>query len=326
MKEIKLLQGEVAHIHAPKAKLPDGNYCIPQHYLQYEHTISSIEDILINIEYSKRYPVFVSEDNSGIYIQVGIVGVDNYIKAKQEQKIVYGRKWRVETNLPTSEVIQTTFLAIKKAREHEVRELFSLMVGTKKTTPFNTHHDLPLLVKSNAELHCESLHTSSEHLIEKFKSITYDHASFSVQNIEVREAGYTLIELTIQPSKKTTLPELFSTQVLVLIVEEFSFNAVLHQLMTKLIHLSDQNVNENFTYDKVARFSEKKSVSAIAAISAKTRSLHKTLDEVVFIEQWLKANYETDLTRAPKLTNSSLGEKIRKNLEIFSPLAGVPPK
>ena len=126
-----LLEGEKALKNAPKTELADGRLCVPQHYLSYQHTLQSVEQLLLNIDFDPRYPIFVSQDGSGnsssIYIQVGVVGADNSTTSNAENsqdKIVYGREWRIEPQLPTSEIIQTVFLALKKAREHEVRELF----------------------------------------------------------------------------------------------------------------------------------------------------------------------------------------------------------
>jgi len=238
MKTISLLKGESAHSNAPSTELENGKYCVPQHYLTYQHTINSIEELILTIEYSARYPVFVSEDNSGIYLQIGVVGIDNYLSQKQNLKIVYGRKWRVEQNLPTSEVIQTIFLAIKKAREHEVRELFRLTINNKVTTPFNNHHDLPMLVNSDASLHCHESLISWPELQSELENIRYDQASFYISNIEQRPASYWLVELNVIAEPTTLLPELIGNKVIVLVVEQLTLNEVLHQLMSQLINFS----------------------------------------------------------------------------------------
>lgn len=111
-----LQQGEQALEYAPSVKLKNGKNCIPQHYLRYEHTLESVQNIILNCHFNKSYLIFASSEGDNIYIQIGIIGYDNYISlSKQSQKkIVYGRKWRVEPELPTSEIIQTIFLALKK--------------------------------------------------------------------------------------------------------------------------------------------------------------------------------------------------------------------
>lgn len=42
---------------------------------------------------------------------------------EQAKKIVYGCRWMLEPTMPISEVVQTVLLAVKKAREHELREI-----------------------------------------------------------------------------------------------------------------------------------------------------------------------------------------------------------
>ena len=151
MNKVTLFKGEFAFENTPKTVLDDGRTCVPQHYLKYCHTLLSFEELLLQIEYSDRYPIFVCEDESGLYLQVGIIGEDNYINNTHNgsSKMVYGRKWRVEPKLPTSEIIQTVLLAIKTAREHEVREKLRLNINGKVTTPFNNHHDINILTNSS---------------------------------------------------------------------------------------------------------------------------------------------------------------------------------
>ncbi len=143
-----LRPGEKSMSKAPVVKLSNGEYCIPQHYLTYHHTIESVEALICDIDYDPRYVVFAAQELGCIYIQVGVVGHDNYASSTQKKdqlKLLFGRKWRVEPELPTSEIIQSVFLAIKKSREHEVRELLKLNINNSITTPFNTHVDLPLM-------------------------------------------------------------------------------------------------------------------------------------------------------------------------------------
>jgi len=52
-----LLDGEKALENAPKTELADGRFCIPQHYLSYQHTLKSVEQILLDIDCDPRYPI-----------------------------------------------------------------------------------------------------------------------------------------------------------------------------------------------------------------------------------------------------------------------------
>lgn len=154
MPEHSLLLGELPIKDAPSVSLPNGTACLPQHYLFFEHDYASVCDLIVNIDYADRYPIFMCEDTTGIYVQIGIVGHDNYKSHTCAHcKMMYGRKWRIEPRLPISEIVQTTFLALKKAREHEIRELFRLThADGGVSTPFNNHHDLPLMATHQALL------------------------------------------------------------------------------------------------------------------------------------------------------------------------------
>lgn len=168
------LKGEAVLPEAPSIILTDKKTgkqttAIPQQFFHYHRTRANLESIITNIAFEENFLLFVHEENNNLFLQVGIIGLENYPKktkqeyaqtAKQMQtsappKIVYGRRWFIEPFMPTSEVIQTAFIALKKAREHELREFFHLTVErdgvSYRTTPFNTHMDLPLMA-SHAEL------------------------------------------------------------------------------------------------------------------------------------------------------------------------------
>lgn len=334
MKYLNLLPGEVALQNAPYYQMKNNQQCIPQHYLKYDHNLASVEKLVIDIEYNNQYPIFVSEDNGGIYLQVGIIGYDNYrVQAAQpKSKIVYGRKWRVEPQLPTSEIIQTALLAVKVAREHEIRELFRMSVEDKSTTPFNNHHDLPLLSQNYSCLTEQNKNHSWAELQLCLDEISYDKANFFIHNIHSLQSGSHIIELEVLPAENTKLPELLTEQYIVLTIEQHNKNELLFELMSQLIHLSNRHVEENFNYAGVARFSRKLQVERIAELSVNTRQLHKNnalnnnsdLDE--FTQQWQNANYETDLTRVPEVKSAALAEKIKARLAHFHPLEGVLPR
>ncbi len=316
-----LLPGESALQNAPVAELKDGLHCIPQHYLNYQHSRESVEHLILMVEYHERYPIFVAEDDGGVYLQVGIVGWDNY-KDRGEQsnsKIVYGRKWRVEPQLPTSEILQTAFLALKKAREHEVRELFRLKTQNKWATPFNNHHDFPLLSQSKEQLTAQSV-ISIEQVI---PLIEYDHARFVMLGNEKRRNGTWIVDLEIIPSNETELPELRNNQTLSLILNNQDANEFLHKLMHELLVESDRHVDENFKFDGFTRFSWHQQVLGVAELSIQTRQLHKQAHQ--FNENWVQNNYETDLTRVPKISKGRFAEELRARLEPFEPFSGITP-
>ena len=187
----KLLAYESAEtpmLGAPVIEVDNNLLCIPQHFLEYDHTLESVENVVFDIIFSKKYPIFVCEDIQGIYIQIGIIGHDNYNKNTEDTpfKIVYGRKWRIEKNLPSSEIIQTTFLALKKAREHEIRELLRLhsQNSRKTSTPFSCHQDMPLLVRklNNRQANQErSMDLSTnEYILRCFSRVTFNRCNLNL--------------------------------------------------------------------------------------------------------------------------------------------------
>ena len=332
---LALLAGETPIKNAPPVKLENGRNCIPQHYLVFEHSLSSVEQLVLAIEFDHKYPIFVSEDNQGIYIQIGIIGFDNYQpRAKQtELKIVYGRRWRVEQQLPTSEIIQTVFLAIKTAREHEIRELFFLESNGRQTTPFNNHHDLPLMAQySELVQNTISLATRSiselddlERIGSLLERVSYDQAKFHWVNVQRITSEKWLVELAIKPTELTALPELRSTHIC-FVVDNISDNELLFQLMSELIRRSNQHVEETFRYKGFARFSRQNNVAAISRLSSQVRKIdHLKSEQVAFLETFKQSNYDTDLTRVPKIKQGPLGNKIRDNLQSFGALNGILP-
>lgn len=330
MKKVaSLLAGEKPLENAPPIQLGNGETCIPQHFLLFEHTRESVEKIVVNIDYSDKYLVFVCEDYTGIYIQIGIVGFDNFVPIKQqsEQKVVYGRKWRVEPQLPTSEIIQTVFLAIKTAREHEVRELFQLNINGRTTTPFNNHHDLPLMAQNSELVSAKRKPTdknfSPAETQQNLNQITYDSSKFKLNSAKPFN-GKWIVEIKIINGINSQLHEIKNFKITFLL-NSLSVDELYFQLMDSLIALSNQHVEENFCYLNFARFSRKNSVREIAKLSSTLRKETNELEKNGFINTYKKANYETDKTRVPALYAGPLSEKIRSSLERYGELQGIMP-
>ena len=326
-----LLAGESRINNAPSVMLDNGKLCIPQHFLTYRHTQASVEKLVLDIEYDDRYIVFVGQEQNQVYLQVGIVGVDNYRVSSLSKKLVYGRKWRVESELPTSEIIQTVFLALKKAREHEVRELFRLNQNGKTTqfaTPFNCHHDLPLIAQNAELIGCEQISISDAQKVTQIKqslnAISYDDAKLTCIKFEDIN-GQWLVQLHVDCAEKTSLPELInSTAPISFILSELSTNEFYHQLMDSLISLSNRHVDEHFTYKNIARFSRNMDVEKLAKLSSKVRKLNE-VEHKDFLQSFVDTNYQVDQTRVPKLNDSELSIKIRNCLNGFSGLDGILP-
>ncbi|WP_395342599.1 hypothetical protein PN836_001360 [Ningiella sp. W23] len=331
MTKLALLPGEMPMANAPEIQLDDGTNCIPQHYLSYQHTLESVSDIISDIDYDPNYILFADQDHAGIFLQVGIVGLDNYVSAHKQahKKIVYGRRWRVEPNLPSSEIIQTAFLAMLKAREHEVRELFKWHHKNSITTPFSCHHDLPLMAMSS---HTQTQKPSDAELSRidvdhLFNSIRYDHCRFELKDmIEVGEQHHVLA-LQVLPDKSTRLHEL-KPQTLCLVCESLKQDLILYSLMDMLISLSNRHVEEHFSFKSYARFSRANGIEKISALSAKTRMREQSShnNSEVFDSVFSSNNYETDSSRVPRIYNGKLGDKINQQLSQLSVGEGILPK
>jgi hypothetical protein len=327
--QLPLLPGETALPSAPNVLLDDGTNCIPQHYLSYHHTKDSVEDIVAEINYDPAYLLFVDEDSGGIFIQVGIIGVDNYLSRQSQDslKIVYGRRWRVEPQLPSSEIIQTAFLALMKAREHEVRELIKYTENNKVTTPFSCHHDLPLMAMSRkTNTNDESACISEAKLKDVLAKLQYDEGYFELTQLMPLNGEQQLITLEYKKSKATKLPELLSLTTLNMIIEESTENAFLFSLMDALLHLSNRHVEEHFTFKTFARFSRKNSIEKISELSAKTRHKGLTENDSSFAITFKQSNYETDETRVPRLSDSMLGQKLALQMQKFNIGTGILPR
>ncbi|BCE02385.1 hypothetical protein [Marinicellulosiphila megalodicopiae] len=320
---LPLLDGESRIKNAPSVTLDNGKLCIPQHFLTYQHHHNSVEKIVLDIQYDDRYLIFVCDDNHQLYIQVGVIGVDNYKSTVDSKKLVYGRKWRIEPELPTSEIIQTAFLALKKAREHEVRELFRFH-KQGKTTPFNTHHDLPL-ISQNAELIGIDANQNFQDLSaikQTCRYIKYDDAMFECIKIDNIGEKW-IVQLEVIPGIKTQLPELQKNKI-TLMLDVLSKNEFYHQLMDSLIRLSDRHVDESFTYQGVARFSRNMDVEKLAKLSNQIRKFNQK-EHQEFSKNFVDTNYQVDQSRVPKLNDSQLSKKIRSQLSGFGQLDGILP-
>jgi hypothetical protein len=321
-KEVQLRLGEKVMPKAPMVKLSNGEFCIPQHYLTYHHTLQSVEALICAIEYDPRYVVFAAQEGECIYIQVGVVGHDNYKKHSSENdlKLLFGRKWRVEPELPTSEIIQSVFLAIKKSREHEVRELFKLKVNNSVTTPFNTHIDLPLMAQFYENIQFKQTQTKispEQQINDVLSCINYDNCHLTLKDVEQRKNGLWLIDVAIESHDLSTLPEI-KNKMLFLQTEDLTLNTLSRALMNELVFLSDLHVDKNFSYQGFHRFDPAIDIAEIADLSQQTRK-HELAAQ--FASEFSKSNYETDQMRIPPVKPGPLAKKHQKVIEKFQLLS-----
>jgi len=328
--------GEIVIPYAPSVTLPNGNLAIPQHYLRFEHHLESIQEIISHISPIPLTPIFADKDEYGCYVQVGIIGEENYDRSNTilPKKIVYGRKWRVEDHTPTSEIIQTAFLAVKKLWEHEIREFFVVKEqnSNKTSALFSCHHDLPLmanngdLIASSINTHQDTQESAQEDIIQLLKRTTFKHHTFTITEFLVRRQN-TIIDLHLEkplfPMHKvhgeTSRFDNFSTS---LVLEQLNPSEFLYGLMDALIAYSDQLIEEGFAYKNFTRFSRQHDPLSIAALSIASRPYAEHMQDQTFASTFQKINYETDTCRVPNIGDGALAEKNRRIIDAVEGLTG----
>ena len=322
---------------APSVELANGRSCIPQHYLRYQQTPESLAELVHGIDFDAHTPVFAGSDAGGMYLQVGMVGRENYERGDLERprKLVYGRKWRIDADAPSSEVIQTAFLAIKKAREHEVRELLTLRdpASGKTSTPFSSHLDLPLMA-ANPDLVAAAEQNRERNTSLRLESFL-EPARFGQRRMEVldvltRKNGSMVVDLQLGQAPQARrlegdLPE-FEGLAFTIVLQRLTQSDLLHEIMAALIAHSDRHVDEHFRYQGFARFSRCNDPMRIAQLSIATRPYARDRSNAHFNPVFQQMNYEVDASRAPQLGVGSLAEKNRNLIGAYDQLAGHMPQ
>ena len=301
---------------APVVTLANGNNCVPQQFLGFEHSLDTVETLIKNISFAADFPIFVSQDDGGLFIQIGIIGRENYSRAysARPKKIVYGRKWRVEANLPTSEIIQSVFLAIKKAREHELREFLSLydLNTNKRSTPFNSHHDLPLIARNEKFIFDKQTNTKKifdKSTIEKqLQQLRFAERPIFLKAFYQRANGQYLLDLFIAEPPKARLAEKeyceFNNLDLTLVLKKACLNELLYELMAELIKVSDRFVDEHFKFKGFTRFSRNNSINDIGQFSICTRNIQDPRFDA-YRRAVIKNHHQSiDITRVPAIKNT----------------------
>jgi hypothetical protein len=319
--------GETPMPLAPCIELMNGKHCIPQHYLQYEQTVESVSAILNDIEAVSDILLFCGQDDSGLYLQTGSVGPDNYKRKGEagDRRIVYGRRWRIDTYIPTSEVIQTAFLAIKKACEHEVREL--LTVHDRDSgwtgTPFSTHLDLPLMARF-PELVMRDASCVKQPLLETWlQGVRFDGREIKVDDVAIRRNGNLIVDLVFAEASSPRVRFGFEQLPMTIVLREFSEASLVHEIMNALIQRSDRLVDEQFRYRGFARFSQNVDPARLMQLSVVTRTEGLPDEQFELVRTAL--NYDTDTRRVPSLGAGMLAHRNRHALRHEGELGGHMP-
>jgi len=212
---------------------------------------------------------------------------------------------------------QTVFLAIKKSREHEIRELFKLTLQESVTTPFNTHIDLPLMAefyekKQRATM--PKIEASPEEKIANILPlITYDHSTVSLQEVQQRGNGLWLVDIKVNQTERSTLSEM-QDRVLYLQVDSLTLNGISRALMQEFVRLSDLHVDQHFSYQGFHRFDPNIDIADIADLSQQSRK-HELAAH--FASEFSKTNQEVDLKRIPTVQAGALAQKHKQIIQQF---------
>ncbi len=331
-----LTQGETPMPFAPQVTLANGKTCIPQHYLQYSQSLATVRDIVSDISVDELTPIFVAEDDAGLYLQVGMIGRENYDRSNccRPHKLVYGRKWRIDANTPTSEVIQTAFLAVKKAREHEVRELLTIVdQQTGKTSAvFSNHHDLPLMAANTdlVEATDDDIIITPMQVQAALLGVKYAQRPITVINVTRHGQRGLIVDLQLGQAPLARKVEgdfaELDDWVFTVLLSQCSATELLYEIMDALIKHSDRSVDELFRYQGFARFSCRIDPRRIASLSVATRPYARDASNSQFTPIFKGLNYEVDSSRVPSLGQGRLAAKNQAMIARFSQLAGHLPK
>lgn len=327
--------GELPMPYAPQVKLPNGRSCIPQHYRRYLQTAASLRQIVADISLPDATLLFADVDSAGLYLQVGLIGRENYERGNviRPHKLVYGRKWRIDVDTPTSEVIQTAFLAVKLARQHEIREMLTLRVGPGQgtSTPFSTHHDLPLMAANRDLLDVQAcpLPMCRESVLTLLEGVMFGQRSIYIETVLLhRQRMIVDLKLGVPPLARLQEGDFVEYDGLALSIDltQMTRAELLYQVMDALLRESDRQVAEQFQFQGFARFSRCIDPLDIARMSLATRPYTRDMANRHFAQEFRQQNYQVDASRAPSLGSGLLAERHRRQLDAYPNLAGHMPR
>lgn len=317
--------------HAKAVKIAAVGEIYPQHYYTYSQTLESLSKTLSLIQPPEGILLFCGNENGGLYLQVGIIGHENYVRDGKPDmsKLVYGRKWRIDTDTPTSEIVQTVLLAVQKVREHEVRELLTWTdpENNVPTTPFSCHQDINLLTLhfNNSTTNIPSGFDRVE-LDEIIKQIRIDKRELVVENVINLDFERILIDMRLSPLENfnNCFYEIGEHNITV-IVHRFSVSGFMHELMDCLIGVSNKYCQDNFRFCGVSRFSRDRDPRIIGDISRKSRPYKEHMADMVFSESFERVNSVIDRNRAPRMGNDMLANINKNKISKISELGGYMP-
>ena len=235
----------------------------------------------------------------------------------------------LEPTTPTSEVVQTAYLAVKKAREHELREnvFFHTEHKTKahRTTPFNSHMDLPVMAAYQSDFFTNEVQAFGEVQVEKIiAQIKVANTTVCLENSIVLSDDFNAYQLRLIQEKntQTVFPEL--DDALISFVSKPNENDFLHSFFAALLKTSDEYINTIFSFDGFKRFSQQLNIKTIAEFSYQTRNIQH--QDTRFSEHFQDMSYRVDASKAPSINSSELGDLQRQKINKFLKLKGYLPE
>ena len=213
-------------------------------------------------------------------------------------------------------------LAVKKAREHEVRELLTLrtMVEQRRTTPFNCHLDLPLMAGNRNEFNGSDIGSS---VAQQLQQVRVDGCPLVIVASQIFGAKL-MVEVALEEGQISGhFPEL-TTATLTVICEDIDGKDFLHQLCNALVHASDRFVEEHISFNGFKRFSHNLCPEKLANFSYTTRNVKIT--DARFDAAFSDMSYRVDAAKAPVYNQGGLGRKQRAAVSSHLGLAGYHPR
>ncbi len=326
----------IAMPYAPQVRLPDGSLATPQHYKLYQQNPDSVAELLSQISFDQHTLLFCDQDQQGMYLQTGLIGRENYEHGQRlrPHKLVYGRRWRIDSDMPDHEIVQTAFLAIKKAREHEVRELLTIHLphSMRASAPLSSHQDMALMQTQAAFLLAPPATRRmlkaerTDALRTRLQSLRFAQRPVHLLHAEQRRNGDMLLDLQIGAAPlarhlEGDFPE-FSDLQFSITVPGNAPHQLMYALMDALIQHSDRYVEQHFRVNGFARFSRGLDPQGIAALSLQTRPYARDMRDARFAAAFQQANFAVDAARAAPLGSGKLADINRRKLQQFPALGG----
>jgi hypothetical protein len=313
--------GETALAFSPTIRLANGEEAVPQQYLDVDRKLDNLSNVITQVSVPCGYQLFAGQEGSCLYLVVGILGKENYPRSAEmamKDKIVYSRRWIIEPTTPTSEIVQTALLAVKKAREHEARELFSVRIdqSSRVTTPFNCHLDLPLMAGNESTL----AKASALDVEAQLNDISFAGYTFEIQ-YKIELGRKRLFELRVV-GRSLHFLELEDSSISV-ICQHHDKRDFVHQLINALIARSDRFVDELVTFKGFTRFSHTLDPIELAKFSYQTRNIK--VSDPRFDKNLENMSYKVDASKAPFYNDGELGRQQRQLISSFDSLGGYLP-